>query len=146
MLSVTAFISKMTYMTRYGPIILSRLWLNPITVQLLVTLGQFGNDSAITGNRSVFNVRTMGEFKFRRFVEDQVANKEVSKTLTYSSPSYSPNHSVSSNTTSAVSDSVTAKPVSLSYSLQTVTPSYPTKYSVQLTIKLTTQAPTASSP
>jgi len=42
-----------------------------------VTLGQFGDDSPVTGNRSVFNSRTMGEFKFRRFVEDQKANKEL---------------------------------------------------------------------
>lgn len=53
---------------------------NPFLItsrQLLVTLGQFGNDSAVTGNRSVFNERVMGEFKFRRFVEDQKANKMV---------------------------------------------------------------------
>lgn len=46
-------------------------------MQLLVTVGQFGDDSPITGNRSVVNPRVMGEFKFRRFVEDQKANKKL---------------------------------------------------------------------
>jgi len=45
--------------------------------ELLITLGEFGDDSPITGNRTVFNNRTMGEFKYRRFVEDQVANREL---------------------------------------------------------------------
>lgn len=43
--------------------------------ELLITLGEFGDDSPITGNRTVFNNRTMGEFKYRRFIEDQKANK-----------------------------------------------------------------------
>jgi len=43
--------------------------------ELLITLGEFGDDSPITGNRTVVNNRTMGEFKYKRFVEDQKANK-----------------------------------------------------------------------
>jgi len=43
--------------------------------ELLVTLGQFGDNSPVTGNNTVFNNRTMAEFKYRRFVEDQKANK-----------------------------------------------------------------------
>jgi len=43
--------------------------------ELLVTVGQFGDDSPLTGNRSVVNNHTMGEFKFRRFVESQKADK-----------------------------------------------------------------------
>lgn len=50
-------------------------------LQLLITLGEFGDDSPITGNRTVFNNRTMGEFKYRRFVEDQKANKMVGRPL-----------------------------------------------------------------
>jgi hypothetical protein len=46
-------------------------------LQLLLSLGQFGNDSVITGNQSVVNVLTMGEFKYRRFIEDQQANRMV---------------------------------------------------------------------
>jgi len=45
--------------------------------ELLLTVGQFGDDSPVTGNRSVVNIQTMGEFKFRRFVEDQKADKQL---------------------------------------------------------------------
>ena len=53
---------------------------------LLVPLGEFGDSSPITGNRTVFNTRTIGEFKFRRFVEDQKVDKVVSSALPARSP------------------------------------------------------------
>jgi len=44
---------------------------------LLLTVGQFGSDSPITGNRSIVTLQVMQEFKFQRFVVDQVHNPEL---------------------------------------------------------------------
>lgn len=90
-------------------------------VQLLVTLGQFGDDSPVTGNRSVFNTRTLGEFKYRRFVEDQKANKAVcGLTLCQHVDTNETWPICSSNTMLGAMDSATEKPHSLFYSFLTV--------------------------
>ena len=49
--------------------------------QLLGIVAQVGNDSSVTGPKSIVNVASMQEFKFQRFVTDQVANPEVSRRL-----------------------------------------------------------------
>ncbi|KZT33632.1 Cloroperoxidase [Sistotremastrum suecicum HHB10207 ss-3] len=43
--------------------------------ELLLYTGQFGDDSPITGNRSIVTTKVMQEFKYARFLEDQVRNK-----------------------------------------------------------------------
>ena len=45
--------------------------------QLLLNVGQFGDDSPETGNRSIVNVKAMSAFKLARFVADQKANPKV---------------------------------------------------------------------
>jgi len=42
--------------------------------ELLAVTAQFGNDSTVTGPKSIVNIKVMQEFKFNRFVEDQLAN------------------------------------------------------------------------
>lgn len=46
-------------------------------VQLLGFVAQYGNDSTVTGPKSIVNVATMQRFKYQRFLDSQAANKEV---------------------------------------------------------------------
>ncbi|KAF8072300.1 Chloroperoxidase [Lyophyllum atratum] len=45
--------------------------------KLLSQVAQFGNDSEVTGPKSVVNERVMAEFKFQRFVDDQAADQKL---------------------------------------------------------------------
>jgi hypothetical protein len=46
-------------------------------VKLLLNVGAFGDDSPITGNKSIVTIKVMQEFKFSRFLIDQKANPKV---------------------------------------------------------------------
>ncbi|KZS95533.1 Cloroperoxidase [Sistotremastrum niveocremeum HHB9708] len=46
--------------------------------ELLLYTGKFGDDSPITGNRSIVTKKVMAEFKYARFVEDQARNNQLS--------------------------------------------------------------------
>ncbi|GLB39248.1 putative peroxidase, family 2 [Lyophyllum shimeji] len=45
--------------------------------QLLDLVAQYGDNSTVTGPRSVVNRRVMEEFKFKRFVDSQAADKKL---------------------------------------------------------------------
>ncbi|KAG5653737.1 hypothetical protein H0H81_010994 [Sphagnurus paluster] len=45
--------------------------------QLLDLVAQYGDDSAVTGPRSIVNLRVMQEFKFKRFLDSQAADKKL---------------------------------------------------------------------
>jgi len=45
--------------------------------QLLALVAEFGDNSTVTGPRSVVNQRVMQEFKFKRFVDSQAADKKL---------------------------------------------------------------------
>ncbi|KZT33639.1 Cloroperoxidase [Sistotremastrum suecicum HHB10207 ss-3] len=42
--------------------------------ELLLYVGKFGDNSPVTGNSSIVTTKVMQEFKFARFVEDQIKN------------------------------------------------------------------------
>ncbi|GLB36909.1 putative peroxidase, family 2 [Lyophyllum shimeji] len=45
--------------------------------QLLDLVSQFGDDSTVTGPRSIVNMKVMQEFKFKRFTDSQAADKQL---------------------------------------------------------------------
>ncbi|KZT41045.1 Cloroperoxidase [Sistotremastrum suecicum HHB10207 ss-3] len=50
---------------------------NSLYDELLLYTGRFGDDSPITGNGSIVTTKVMQEFKYARFLEDQVQNKAL---------------------------------------------------------------------
>ncbi|KAF5380171.1 hypothetical protein D9615_006106 [Tricholomella constricta] len=45
--------------------------------QLLSLVDQFGDNSTVTGPRSIVNLRVMQEFKFKRFTDSQMVDKQL---------------------------------------------------------------------
>lgn len=45
--------------------------------ELLLYTGKYGDDSPVTGNSSIVTLKVMQEFKYSRFLEDQVKNPVV---------------------------------------------------------------------